>query len=94
MAGVVRQGDVCSGHGKFPPRSATGGSGDVLVNARPTMRVGDGWAVHTDGSTAHAGSQTGGSSSVLVNGRGIARSGDGISCGSTASGGSDNVLAR
>ena len=93
MASVVRQGDSCSGHGKFPPRSATGGSSDVLVNGRAAMRVGDGWAVHTDGETAHAGSQSGGSSSVMVNGQGIARSGDAVSCGSTASGGSSDVLA-
>ena len=41
---VTRKGDSCTGHGSFPPRASTGGSGDCNVNGIPAHRQGDGWA--------------------------------------------------
>jgi len=40
-AGVVRLGDVCSGHGCWPSRACIEASSDVLINGIPAHRVGD-----------------------------------------------------
>ena len=98
MPAVVRLGDTCSGHECFPSRQNVSGSQNVFVNAKPAVRVGDAWDIHScthpempHGS--HAGTQAGGSSTVYVNGRKLARVGDSISCGSSCSNGSSNVFA-
>jgi uncharacterized Zn-binding protein involved in type VI secretion len=43
MAGkpAGRLGDAQSGHGCFPPTNCISGSGNVLTNKKPAMRVGD-----------------------------------------------------
>ncbi len=46
MPGVARKGDVCTGHGCFPPRENTSWSPDVFVNGRNVHRQGDSWATH------------------------------------------------
>jgi uncharacterized Zn-binding protein involved in type VI secretion len=46
MPGVARKGDVCTGHGCFPPRANAGWSPDVFVNGRNVHRQGDGWSSH------------------------------------------------
>ena len=46
MPGVVRLGDICTGHGCFPPRSNVSASGNVIVNGLGAHRVGDNWASH------------------------------------------------
>lgn len=94
MAGVARQGDACSGHGPWPPRASTGGSGDVFVNGRAAHRQGDGWAVHcTPEGLCHPGALAAGSASVFVNGRSLGRIGDPVGCGSVVAGGSGTVFA-
>lgn len=93
MPAVSRLGDTCTGHGCFPPRASTGGSGSVFINGKPAHRQGDGWAVHSCGDSHHASQLAGGSASVRANGLPLARIGDPIACGSAVAVGSDNVFA-
>ena len=94
MPAVTRLGDSCTGHGTWPPRPSTGGSGDVFVNGIPAHRKGDAWAVHcNDVPVCHAGSLASGSGSVFVNGKQLGRVGDPVSCGSSVAAGSGNVFA-
>jgi len=86
---VHRVGDLCTGHGTWPPRVSTGGSPDILVNGLPVHREGDPWAVHCrPGSSpdCHASVLSGGSASVKVDGLAMARAGDPVACGSKVSG--------
>lgn len=95
MPAVSRQGDGCTGHGAFPPRNSTSGSGDVFVNGIPIHRVGDGWGVHCDPSpSCHGGSAASGSSTVFSNGKAVVRVGDAVDCGSAVAAGSGNVFAN
>jgi uncharacterized Zn-binding protein involved in type VI secretion len=95
MPAAVRLGDVCTGHGCWPPRSNSSASGDVFINGKGAHRVGDGWSAHTCPSIpeTHASSQATGSATVFVNGRPLARVGDSIACGSSNAQGSSNVFA-
>lgn len=93
MPAVSRLGDTCTGHGCFPPRASTSGSGTVFVNGKPAHRQGDGWEVHSCGKSHHDSELAGGSSTVVVNGKPLARIGDPVACGSAVAVGSDNVFA-
>lgn len=93
MPAVSRLGDSCTGHGCFPPRASTGGSGDVFVNGAAAHRQGDGWATHCCGSSCHSSTLAAGSGTVFVNGKALARIGDSVACGSAVAQGSDNVFA-
>lgn len=94
MPAVTRLGDSCTGHGTWPPRPSTGGSGDVFVNGIPAHRQGDAWAVHcNDVPVCHAGSLAAGSGTVFVNDKQLGRVGDSVSCGSAVAAGSGNVFA-
>lgn len=94
MPAVTRLGDSCTGHGDFPPRASTGGSGDVYVNGIPAHRAGDGWSVHCNSvPVCHGSSLANGSSSVYANGKQLGRIGDPVACGSSVAGGSGNVYA-
>lgn len=48
MPPLVRLGDICSGHGCWPPRPCIMGSPNVLVNGLPAHRLGDLWGIHLD----------------------------------------------
>jgi uncharacterized Zn-binding protein involved in type VI secretion len=90
---ACRVGDMCSGHGCYPPRPAVEGSDDVFINDRSAHREGDEWATHhCPHHDDHSGSLVKGSSTVRINGRGAGRIGDRVSCGSVAVTGSHNVL--
>lgn len=92
MPRVVRETDLCTGHGCWPPRPPASWSEDVFVEGLGAVRVDDGWVVHccTD---CHSGTQVDGSPTVFVNGRSWARIGDSISCGSRNRDGSPSVWA-
>lgn len=94
MPAITRQGDICTGHGCWPPRPSVGGSGNVFVNGIPVHRQGDGWAVHCCKDSCHAGSLANGSGSVFVNGKPCGRVGDAVDCGSSVAAGSPNVFAN
>ena len=93
MPAVTRKGDLCTGHGAYPPRPSTGASPNVYVNGIPVHRVGDSWAVHC-APICHGGSLAIGSPTVFVNGRAIGRIGDPVDCGSSVAQGSTNVFSN
>lgn len=83
---VHRLGDICTGHGCWPPRTSTEGSFDVKVNGIPVHRLGDAWDSHCcPNKGCHSSVLAAGSSTVNVNGLQMARVGDPVACGSTAS---------
>ena len=93
MPAASRQGDLCSGHGPFPPRPLVSGSPNVLINGIPAGRRNDPYGIQCSTKKCHGGSAAGGSGSVRVNGRPLVRIGDGVSCGSVSAMGSPNVFA-
>lgn len=95
MPPVCRLGDICSGHGCWPPRPNVSASPNVFVNGIKVHRIGDEWAVHCCPAIpeCHDGQLAAGSSTVFINGLACARIGDPVSCGSFAAQGSGNVDA-
>lgn len=93
MPAVHRMGDVCTGHGCFPPRPNVQGAGTVFVNGIPAHRQSDMWAPHVCATSVHASVMAGGSSTVFAEKLSIARIGDPVACGSFAMTGSGNVFA-
>ena len=94
MPAVTRLGDMCTGHGAFPPRPSTSGSSNVFVNGIPVHRKGDSWASHCNPKpSCHGGTLATGSSTVFANGKDIGRIGDPVDCGSSVATGSSNVFA-
>lgn len=93
MPAVGRKGDSCTGHGCFPPRASISGCDWVTIEEVDALRVGDGYASHRCGKTAHSGSQAAGSSLVFIEDVPVARIGDGVDCGSALAQGSDFVFA-
>lgn len=91
MAAAARLGDLCTGHGCWPPRSGVNASPNVFINGIRAHRLGDGWKVHCCPPPCHAGVVSSGSGSVFINGQPAARIGDAISCGSLIAQGSPNV---
>lgn len=92
MAAAARLGDICTGHGCWPPRPGYEASDDVFINGIAAHREGDGWLVHCCDSSCHASEVAGGSNSVFINGRPAARIGDAIACGSLIAQGSPNTF--
>ena len=92
MPAASRLGDLCTGHGPWPPRLSIAGSPDVVIEGSAALRVGDAWAVHCAGA-CHGGAQASGSGSVFVNGRPLARIGDAVDCGSAVASGAATVFA-
>jgi uncharacterized Zn-binding protein involved in type VI secretion len=93
MPPAHRLGDVDTGHGCFPARKTTAGSGNVFINSKPAHRIGDPYAVHGCGvCPPHGAVGSAGSGSVFTNGKPQRRIGDAVSCGGTAASGSGNVF--
>lgn len=93
MPPVTRLGDVCTGHGCFPPRPSISASSNVFANGIPVLRVGDAYAPHGCIScSTHPGNLSSGSSTVYVNGIPVGRVGDSVTCGSSVASGSPDVI--
>lgn len=92
MPACARYGDLCTGHGCYPPRPNVQGSPNVYVNTLEVHRETDSWAVHCCGDTCHSSSLSSGSKSVYVNGLQCGRIGDPVACGSSVAQGSGNVF--
>ncbi len=88
---AARLGDMCSGHGCFPPRPAISASSDTFIDGIPALRVGDKYDQHTC-STTHDGAVLVGSSTTFINGSMAARVGDSLDCGSTIAVGSPSTF--
>lgn len=95
MPAVTRLGDICTGHGCWPPRPSNSASPNVFVNGIGVHRQGDGWAAHTCAAIpqTHASVLASGSSTVFANGKQLGRIGDPVACGSSVAAGSENVFA-
>lgn len=95
MPAVTRLGDICTGHGCWPPRANIEGSPNVFVNGIPVHRQGDAWGAHTCPPIpeTHSSVLGSGSSTVFVNGKQLGRIGDPVACGSAVATGSSNVFA-
>ena len=94
MPAASRKGDICVGHGCFPPTPSVAGSGDVFIDKIPALRKGDAVAPHGCGNCPpHGRSVSAGSPTVFVNGRPLARVGDGVDCGGSVAAGSATVVA-
>jgi uncharacterized Zn-binding protein involved in type VI secretion len=95
MPAIVREGDICTGHGCWPPRPAITSSRTVFLDGRGVVRQGDRYAVHCKpcgkNPACHTSFVARGSSSVFVDGIPAARVGDPIACGSLCSTGSLDV---
>lgn len=93
MSAVSRLGDLCSGHGCFPPRPNSTASGNVFTNNIATHRQGDEWHPHCcPDNGCHSSTTVAGSNTVYVNGKQMARIGDSVGCGSVIAQGSGNVF--
>lgn len=91
MPAAHRQGDLCTGHGCFPPRQNISWSTNVFVNSKGWHRKYDNWGPHHCNKSNHKAHTVDGSSMVFVNSRQAVRIGDPLSCGSAAATGSKNV---
>lgn len=94
MPGVVRFGDICSGHGCWVPRPNIMASTNVLVNGLGVHRATDKWAIHACAPPHDGFAVPIGPMNVLVNGLPVAKIGDPVSCGSTMVTGSPNVMVN
>lgn len=99
MPACAKDGDNCTGHGGFAPRTNTTSSPNVFVNGDGVIRVDDEWVSHSSGGSNHTGKTGEGSTTVFANGRGVARIGDHIvkltgnsDCESSIAVGSGNVF--
>lgn len=92
MPGIVRLGDLSTGHGCYPPQAAIEASPDVFVDGIAVVTVDCHWATHCCKS-CHDGVSSEGSATVFVNGKPKVRQGDAISCGSHADQCSETVFA-
>lgn len=95
MPAAARKGDIGSGHScHFPPTKAVEGSGDVWINGREAVRVGDAYDAHGCPSCpapAHGRKLQDGSPTVYINGQKAGRITDPIDCGGEAAEGSGDV---
>ncbi|MQX37877.1 PAAR domain-containing protein [Roseospira navarrensis] len=95
MPAVTRLGDVCTGHGCWPPRPSSEASPNVYANGIAVHREGDAWAAHTCPAIpeTHASALASGSPTVFANSRELGRIGDPVACGSSVAEGSPDVFA-
>ena len=92
MPQVARKGDICSGHGWFPPRKSASGSDTVYVNKISVHRKDDAWDAHSCKGSVHDSQLENGWKSVFVEGREIGYVGAKVKCGSEVKSGSENVF--
>jgi len=98
--GIARLGDMCSGHGCWPPRANIEASEDVICNNKGVHCEGHAWEIHCcpaddddEDDDCHDGVLAGGSEIVIVNNRRVGRCEDEVSCGSTVETCSEDTFA-
>lgn len=92
---AARLGDLCTGHGCYPPRPSITGSSDTFIDGIPALRMGDKYAVHCCvvlPFDCHPGTVSVGSGSAYINGMPAARVGDALECGSKVAVGSSTTF--
>jgi len=92
MVTVVLEGDLCSGHGKFPPRpSLLAVNQKFKINGKAALCVGDKFETHCSSSSCHDGTVITGNSKFTIGGKAVAVTGSQLDCGSTIPEGSSNL---
>ncbi len=96
MPGIARLGDICTGHGCWPPRPPKSGSPNVFVNHKPWIRQGDPWKSHCclccKNHPCHTSKLCAGSETIFINSKAGGRIGDPVCCGSAVARSSTNVF--
>lgn len=94
MPAACRLGDICTGHGCFPPRPNDQGSPNVFINVIPAHRRTDHWMIHccVQLRICHDSKLQMGSKTVFINMLNAGRIGDPVACGSKVATGSPNVF--
>ena len=93
-SGISRLGDLESGHQCWFPVVGTGASKNVLVNKKPTHKIGDKTKIHKCSKNVHPDTMVKGSKKVFVNKKPVVRIGDALSPGGAVMAqGSHSVLA-
>ena len=94
MPPVGRDGDICLGHGSFPPTPVITFSNNVIVNGKGLFREGDKAASHGSPSPSppHSRVASSGSPDTFVNGKPAMRIGDPIACGGLLAQGSPDTI--
>ncbi|WP_198468969.1 PAAR domain-containing protein [Acetomicrobium sp. S15 = DSM 107314] len=94
MPAVARLGDICTGHGCWPPRPSIEGSLNVFVNDIPVHRQSDAWGPHTcpDIPETHGSVLAEGWPTVFVNNLEVGYIGAPVACGSFIATGSPDVF--
>jgi uncharacterized Zn-binding protein involved in type VI secretion len=92
MPAAKRLGDICTGHGCWPPRPNVEASPNVFVNGIAAHREGDAWDIHCCDASCHSSVLATGSSTVFINGKPAARIGDPVACGSLVAQGSSDTF--
>ena len=91
MPKVTRLNDLGSMHQDYPVHPAISASTTVFANGVGIVRVGDVYAVHSNGKNSHSGNLIQGSPNVFIENKAVGRIGDAISCGGVVLTGSPNV---
>jgi uncharacterized Zn-binding protein involved in type VI secretion len=91
---ATRLGDICTGHGCWPPRPNDQASTNTFINSLGAHRFGDHWETHCCPHIpeCHDSVTSEGSTTVFVNGKSATRIGDGVACGSVIAQGSPSVF--
>ena len=92
---VVRLGNICTGHGPYPPRPNIEGSPNFSIKGFPVHREGDGWASHCRTSPpwdCHTSVMGVCDSKFMANGKTVAFVGDPVVCGSFCAEGEASLL--
>lgn len=94
MPPVGRIGDICLGHGSFPPTPVIQGSPNVYVNDIPLFRVTDNVKPHGSSSPSPPHDRKGdsGSPDTFINDLPAMRIGDPIHCGGLLAEGSPDTI--
>lgn len=93
MPEVCRLGDICTGHGDWPPRPNVEGDDHLMINGLPVHCEGHRWAVHCNTQPqCHDSVLAAGSSFLEVNGRRVGRVGDPVACGSVVATGDGYLI--
>lgn len=93
MPEVCRLGDICTGHGDWPPRPNVEGDDYLMINGLPVHCEGHRWAVHCNTQPqCHDSVLAAGSSFLEVNGRRVGRVGDPVACGSVVATGDGYLI--
>ena len=94
MPAVVRLGDICTGHGKFPPRANDSAGIVLFTEGIAVHRQGDHWAIHCDPDSCHDSVLQTGSTILFAEGLPVGRIGDPVACGSTCATGSSVMFSN